>query len=109
MSCPSVSIRVFTSVALSFLLLLGLAPPAGAQTALTGVVSDELGGAIAGAAVTVRSSTGSTVGSTVTAANGGFSLPPLAPGRYDIEVAMPLFEGARLEIEVAQGSNPSPL
>jgi len=109
MSCLSASIRVFNAVAVSFLAVLPFAAPALAQSTLTGVVSDELGGAIAGAAITVRTSAGSPVASGVTTANGGFSLPAPAPGRYDVEAAMPLFDVARVSIDVPQNGDVAPV
>jgi vitamin B12 transporter len=109
MSCLSAPIRVFKSVAVSSLAVLVFAAPARAQGVLTGLVSDELGGAIAGAAIRVRAIGGSTVASGVTAANGGFSLPAPAPGRYDVEAAMPLFDIARVSVDVPQSGDVAPV
>ena len=47
--------------------------------------------------------------SRTTAANGSFSLAPIAPGRYEVEAAMPLFESARVLIDVPQGGEVPPL
>jgi vitamin B12 transporter len=108
MSSPSTSIRVFHLIVVCLGILASVSP-AGAQGALTGAVSDELGGAIAGAAVTVRTTGGSVVASGVTGANGVFSLPAVAPGRYEVEAAMPLFESTRVLIDVPQGGEVPPV
>jgi len=55
--------------------------PAHAQSALTGVVSDESGGAINAVTITVRDASGAVAQTTTTDANGAFSLPVLPPGR----------------------------
>jgi vitamin B12 transporter len=83
--------------------------PAHAQSALTGAVSDELGGAIAGATVTVRTVAGSPVAVGVTDAAGAFSLPALPPGRYEVEAAMPLFARVRLLLDVPPGGEAPPV
>jgi len=108
MSSPSASIRVFQLIGLFFLILVSVAP-ARAQSALTGAVSDELGGAIAGAAVTVRTTSGAVVATGVTVANGTFSVPAPAPGRYEVEAAMPLFQSTRVLIDVPQGGEVPPV
>jgi vitamin B12 transporter len=109
MSCLSASLRVFTLIPVWFLLVLASAPPAQAQGLLTGAVSDELGGAIAGAAITVRTTSGSTVATGVTGADGVFSLPAPGPGRYQVEAAMALFESARALVDVPQSGEVPPI
>ena len=106
MSHLPASLRVFAITTLCFLVML---VPVYAQGALTGSVRDELGGAIAGAAVTVRTATGSTVAAGVTDAAGAFSLPALTPGRYEVEAAMPLFASVRLLLDVPQGRDAPPV
>ena len=105
MSSLSASIRVYTLIVTGLLMLLASAWPAHAQGALTGVVSDELGGRISGASVTVRSPGGSIVATGVTGSDGSFSLPILAPGRYDVEAVMPLFNRARVSVDIPQGGD----
>jgi vitamin B12 transporter len=109
MSHLPATIRVFEITAFCFLLMVCPALPADAQTALTGSVSDELGGAIAGATVTVRTAAGSPVAAGVTDAAGAFSLPALTPGRYEVEAAMPLFASVRRLIDVPQGGETPPV
>ena len=106
MSHLPASLRVFAITTLCFLVML---VPVYAQGALTGSVRDELGGAIAGAAVTVRTATGSLVAAGVTDAAGAFSLPALTPGRYEVEAAMPLFASVRLLLDVPQGRDAPPV
>ena len=109
MSHLSASLPVLRLTALSFLLMCAPALPVHGQTALTGSVSDELGGAIAGATVTVRSVAGSIVAAGVTDAAGTFSLPALTPGRYEVEAAMPLFASARQLLDVPQAGDAPPV
>jgi vitamin B12 transporter len=108
MSCLPASIRVFTLIVGGFLALVS-ASPAGAQGALTGAVSDELGGAMAGAVVTMRTIGGAIVATAVSGANGTFSMPVPAPGRYEVESVMSLFESARVAIDVRQGREVPPI
>jgi vitamin B12 transporter len=105
MSSLSASIRVYTLVVTGLLTLLASAWPAHAQGALTGVVSDELGGSISGVSITVRSISGSIVAAGVTGPHGSFSLPVLTPGRYEVEAVMPLFNSARAPIDIPQGGD----
>ena len=42
-------------------------------------------------------------------ASGSFSLAPIAPGRYEVEAAMPLFDSARVLIDVPQGGEVPPV
>jgi vitamin B12 transporter len=109
MSCPSTSIRVFRLIAVVLFVTLVVASTARAQGAVTGIVHDPLGGAIAGAAVTVRSSDRSVVATEITDANGAFLVRGLAPGRYTVEAAMPLFERAALDFDVPQSGEVPPL
>lgn len=79
--------------------LLAAARPASAQETLTGVVIDELGGAIAGATIAVRKA-GATVQTATTDAGGVFSITGLAPGTYELEARNALFEAARVNADV---------
>ena len=109
MSSPAAPIRVFTLIAASFLLVVSSATPVLAQAPVTGVVADELGGAIAGAVVTIRTPGGSAVATRTTGASGSFSFAPIAPGRYEVEAAMPLFDSARVLIDVPQSGEVPPV
>ena len=102
MSSPALSTRVFTSIFFFVLLGASLALPAAAQAPVTGIVTDELGGAVAGAVVTVRTPGGPAVATVTTGAAGSFSIPAVAPGRYEVEAAMPLFDRARVLIDIPQ-------
>ena len=61
---------------------------------MPGVVVDEVGGAIAGARVTVSDASGAVVQTTTSDAAGAFSLRGLAPGTYSVLVEMNLFVAA---------------
>ena len=80
-----------------------------AQSTLTGVVSDESGGAINGASITVRDASGVVAHTAITDANGTFSAPSLASGRYQIEAESPLFERARVVLDVSADRVPAPV
>ena len=108
MSSPATSIRVFTLIAASFLLVVSSTAPALAQVPVTGAVTDELGGAIAGAVVTIRTPGGSAVATRHHRSRGSFSFAPIAPGRYEVEAAMPLFDSARVLIDVPQSGEVPP-
>ncbi len=71
-----------------------------AQSALTGVVNDESGGAIGGVSITVRDASGVVAQTATTDVNGTFSVPALAAGRYEIEAETSLFERARIALDV---------
>ena len=66
----------------------------GPSTSLSGVVVDQSGGVIPGADVTVKSESTGTEFKTVTADNGTFSIPALAPGTYTATVTVPNFKQA---------------
>ena len=80
-----------------------------AQSTLTGVVSDESGGAINGASITVRDASGVVAHTAITDANGTFSAPSLASGRYQIEAESPLFERAGVVLDVSADRVPAPV
>ncbi|MDT5268643.1 MAG: hypothetical protein QOH49_829 [Acidobacteriota bacterium] len=80
------------------------------QTAATlrGQVSDEFGGVIIGATITVTDAAGKAK-STVTDSDGAFNVPGLTPGRYSVRVfstGFALFENP--EVDVAAGRNELP-
>jgi hypothetical protein len=86
---------------------LGLSRPARAQVgagALTGEVSDQAGAPVPGAAVTVIANGTNRSRASVTAADGRYVIPGLAPGGYRIEVAMDGFRPlTRDGIRIATG------
>jgi hypothetical protein len=104
----AVKMRVYLPALL--LLIAGLAGPLpvqaqlGATTAdISGVVTDETGGVIAGAIVTARETSTNVERSTTTGSEGRFVLAALQPGTYTITVAHPGFantvqEGVRLSL-----------
>src|SRR6266545_6350851 len=80
---------------LFFLLSWLLTSPASAQTrnpvSVSGIVVDEVGGAIVGARVTASDANGATVQTTASDGAGAFSLRGLAPGTYSVLVELNLF------------------
>src|SRR5437762_14041445 len=74
------------------ILLLCTATVSAQQTAggLKGRVSDEFGGVIVGATVTVTDASGASKNAT-TNGEGAFSLTGLAPGKYTVQVSAPGF------------------
>ena len=99
----------------TLLLLIGswVVPTASAQTRNTslvsGVVVDEVGGAIAGARVTASDINGAVVQTTTTDAAGAFSLGGIAPGTYSVLVRMNLFSPVMLSLTVPDSGSVSPL
>jgi hypothetical protein len=84
----------------------GFARQTGAS--LRGQVSDEFGGVIVGATITVTDAAGKAK-STVTDSEGGFNVPGLQPGRYSVRVfstGFAPFENP--EVDVAAGRNELP-
>jgi vitamin B12 transporter len=82
------------------LIVIGWAHGAAAQATITGTVVDPSGGAIPGAAVTIRG-VGLTPSRTVTTdATGGFAAPNLSAGRYDVEARHHLFEVTTMAVDV---------
>src|SRR5438128_729487 len=74
---------------LSLLLLtLLFAVVAGAQTtaSIKGVVTDQRGGAVAGATVTVRNTAQGVERTTTTNSSGEYEVPALPPGTYSVEI-----------------------
>lgn len=73
---------------------------------LTGVVSDESGGALPGATITVLATSTNRVRSTVSSTDGGYSLSGLAPGVYDVRVELSGFRTLeRSGVHVATGES----
>jgi hypothetical protein len=87
-----------STVALVFAALLGLAAaPAGAQTfrgTILGIVTDASGAAVPGATVTVRNVDTGLLRKTETQADGGYRVPELPIGTYDVTVEKADFQTA---------------
>ena len=93
---------------LVFALCAGAAPAQQAGASLRGQVSDEFGGVIVGATVTVTDASGKAK-STVTDSDGAFNVPGLQPGRHGVRVfstGFAPFENP--EVDVAAGRNELP-
>jgi vitamin B12 transporter len=72
---------------------------------VSGVVLDESGGAIAGARIVVRGANG-VVRSIDTDSAGAFSFAGLAPGTYDVQAAVALFEAEHRTLTIAPDGGP---
>jgi hypothetical protein len=104
----------FKAVGRGLGLLLALALCAGgalaqqAGASLRGEVSDEFGGVIIGAAITVTDASGKAK-STVTDSDGAFNVPGLQPGRYAVSIVSTGFSPfVNPEVDVAAGRNELP-
>lgn len=88
--------RVMARAVLLFVLLTSAVHPILAQTtaSIKGVVTDASGGAIAGAKVTVKSSALGVERTTQTNTEGGYEVPALPPGTYNVDVQISGFEHA---------------
>jgi vitamin B12 transporter len=90
-----------------------LAPPAAAQTrstvAVSGIVVDEVGGAIAGARVTATDAAGAVVQITQSDAAGAFTLRGLTPGAYTVAIEMNLFAPFAEAVTVSDSGAGAPL
>jgi len=90
-----------------------LTGPAFARTrssiAVTGIVVDESGGAIAGARITASSANGALIQTTTSDAAGGFELRDLAPGAYTVLVEMNLFAAVAQTVTVPASGSAGPL
>src|ERR1700674_1846204 len=99
---PPVTIRRMSAWLFVMLLLDGRSaaaqrPP---EPAITGVVVDDTGGALARAAVQLTDAAGATVQSVVTDPIGAFRFERVPPGRYDIHVTLDGFRPASVRITV---------
>jgi hemoglobin/transferrin/lactoferrin receptor protein len=79
-----------------------------ARAALSGVVVDESGGAIADAEIAVRSVNGTILRQSVAAADGTFTTGPLSPGSYWVEASAVQFATRRIAQELKAGSAAAP-
>jgi hypothetical protein len=68
---------------------------------IRGLISDTSGGAVVGAAVTVRNVATGEERSTVSDSNGSYSLPSLVPGTYSVVVTHPGFKRSEITDRVA--------
>ena len=102
--------RTSSAIALAFVCMCSLSVALTAQDlAITGAVVDELGGAIAGADVTLRDAAGGVVHTVSADAGGRFSIVGLRPGKYEVQAQSRLFEDAHTSVDVAAGDSPSVL
>jgi Carboxypeptidase regulatory-like domain/TonB-dependent Receptor Plug Domain len=93
-------------MSLIVVLLLSSADPGWAQsiqTGLSGVVTDQTGGALPGATVVVRTLDGAVVSSTAAGSDGRYRLDAVTPGRYAVEFQLPNFAMLRREVTIAGG------
>lgn len=99
--------RIKLSAHMLLLNLLG-APAASAQitsAAISGVVTDETGGALSGVSITVKNLATGLVRSTVSASNGSYGIAGLPPGVYDARATLAGFATAvqdGIHLSVAQ-------
>jgi hypothetical protein len=105
---PRVSLRSrLTGAALALMLFAGSAPAQHVQGALRGQVTDELGGLIVGATVTLTG-TAEAVRSVKTNQEGRYQFPALAQGRYVVSVEAEGFAPYQsAEVEVKPGARES--
>jgi vitamin B12 transporter len=81
------------------------APPA---PVLTGVVVDQAGAVLSGARVTVRDPDGRVAHTSMTKADGSFSVPHLLPGEHTVAVERPSFETVSTRVAIpAAGELPA--
>ncbi len=89
------------------LLVVAVTTPAFGQVAagtVTGQVTDTAGAALPGATVTATSTVIGFSRTTVTAADGGFTIPSVPPGRYEIRIVLAGFRPlTRAAVQVATG------
>lgn len=91
---------------LALLLLCVFARPLAAQTALSGRVTDPLGGAVSNATVTVSGAGGASSRSATTGSDGSFAIAGLAPGSYVVAVEVPGFQRWTRSVDVTAAPTP---
>ena len=94
--------RVYAAVGVALMILTSASSGAAQDTAgwRRGVVVDESGGGIGEARVTVRSAGGAILRDAITDADGTFSVGPLPPGSYVLDVSARQFAARRIGLEV---------
>jgi vitamin B12 transporter len=112
MLCTVVRRSCFRPFSALFLPAFLLVAPASAEArnalSVSGVVVDEVGGAIAGARITASDANGAVVQSATADLNGAFSLSGLDPGTYTVVVEMYLFSRVTMRLTVPDsGSVPA--
>lgn len=74
--------------------------PQGGFSELSGLVTDASGAVVAGATITLHSSSGAATQIATTSSDGYFALPAVPPGHYDLRVTSPGFAGASRPIDL---------
>ncbi len=97
--------RIASTVVVAGLCLAGSTGVAAQTTGtLEGQVTDQQGGALAGATVTVTASVESTPSVEITDATGSYRLALLPPGPYTVHFAIPGFRAVEESVELAAGA-----
>src|SRR3712207_2405979 len=91
------SLKRFVSIAVLVCVAALVARAQGATGQITGTVSDQQGGRVAGASVAVKGLDSGVERQAVTGSEGDFAVPLLPPGRYRVEVTAQGF--GRLVVE----------
>ncbi len=102
MHTPFVRRIVSALAALVFAALACLAQTETGQ--ITGTISDPTGGVVAGAKVTIRSTTTGLTRDAVSGARGDFAFTNIQPGRFEVVVTSPGFNTLRQTVNVAPGA-----
>lgn len=88
------------------ILLSGLVASAQLESGMiAGTVMDQSGAAVVGASVTVKNLDTDAERKTHTSATGGFNVPGLAPGQYDVAIASSNFKSYDAKVEVTVGGH----
>jgi hypothetical protein len=84
--------------------------PDNGLSAINGTVTDLSGAVISHASITLRSSTSGTTSATTTDDHGGFALPTVAPGQYELQISAPGFltDTERLDLQARDVAQLSP-
>jgi Carboxypeptidase regulatory-like domain/TonB-dependent Receptor Plug Domain/TonB dependent receptor len=104
------SVQSFLKLLVALFVLVACATGVGAQTyrgTIHGVVRDQSGGVIIGAAVSVKNLANGESRSTTTTGDGGYVLPELSAGEYDVTVTQTGFNTARERAIVEVGLDTS--
>src|SRR5687767_6724593 len=94
--------RLFMAV-IGVLVFSSFALAQGASTSISGTVVDSAGGAIPGAAVTIKNESGFSF-ETTTNTEGIFNVPSVAPGLYKVSVSLAGFKTSVVDVRVAPGT-----